>query len=548
MAEAKAEQKNPENAAYELAKKQREISIAEFFEKNRHLLGFDNKRKALLTAVKEACDNSLDACEEARILPEVTVEMIEMSEDRYRVVVEDNGPGIVKSQIPKVFAKLLYGSKFHHLQQKRGQQGIGISAAVLYSQLTTGKPAKITSRISPKEPAHYYELNIDIQSNKPDIVKEDTVNWERQRGTKVEMELEATYQKGLQSVDEYLKQTAIVNPHVTIIYTTPKAEQIIYSRSTDELPVEPKEIKPHPYGVEIGLLMRMLDNTPCRTLQSFLTTEFSRVGDGTAKEICQNSALLPGMKPQEVTRQQTEKLMEGIEKTKIIAPPADCISPIGEKLIEKGLRSVINAEFYCSTTRPPSVYRGNPFVIECAAAYGGSIPSDSTATLLRFANRVPLLYQQGACSMAESVAKTNWKPYGLSQSQNSMPTGPAIILVHMASVWVPFTSEAKEAIAHYPEIIKETKLALQECGRKLSIYIHKKTKTTMQLERANLFESYIPEIADSLAALSGENKEGILAQLKTMLHKPEIQAQLAHEDNPYYDEKMKINVEKGEKD
>ncbi|MBI2574539.1 DNA topoisomerase VI subunit B [Candidatus Woesearchaeota archaeon] len=547
MAEPK-EQKSPENAAYELAKKQRDISIAEFFEKNRHLLGFDNKRKALLTAVKEACDNSLDACEEARILPEVTVELIEMSEDRYRVIVEDNGPGIVKNQIPKVFAKLLYGSKFHHLQQKRGQQGIGISAAVLYSQLTTGKPAKITSKISPKEPAHYYELNIDIQGNKPDIVKEDAVSWERQRGTRVEMELEATYQKGLQSVDEYLKQTAIINPHVTIIYTTPKAEQVIYSRSTDELPVEPKEIKPHPYGVEIGLLMRMLDNTPSRTLQSFLTTEFSRVGGGTAKEICQNAALLPGMKPQEISRQQTEKLMEGIEKTKIIAPPADCISPIGEKLIEKGLRSVINAEFYCATSRPPSVYRGNPFAIECGIAYGGEIPADSTATLLRFANRVPLLYQQGACSMTESTAKTSWKPYGLSQSQNSMPTGPAVILVHMASVWVPFTSEAKEAIAHYPEIIKETKLALQECGRKLSIYIHKKTKATMQLERANLFECYIPEIADSLAALSGGNKEGILAHLKKMLHKPEIQAQLAQEENPYYDDTMKISAEKEDKE
>ncbi|MBI2133494.1 DNA topoisomerase VI subunit B [Candidatus Woesearchaeota archaeon] len=535
-----------EEKAYELAKKQREISIAEFFEKNRHLLGFDNKRKALLTAVKEACDNSLDACEEAKILPEVNVELIEMAEERFRVIVEDNGPGIVKEQIPKVFAKLLYGSKFHHLQQKRGQQGIGISAAVLYSQLTTGKPARITSRIGKNHPAYYYELNIDIQSNKPEIVKQETSDWESERGTKIEVELEAAYIKGLQSVDEYLKQTAIVNPHVTIIYTSPKAEHIIYSRSTEQLPTEPKEIKPHPYGVELGLLMRMLDNTETRTLQSFLTTEFSRVGPETAKEICQNAALLPSMKPSEVSRQQAEKLMEGIEKTKIISPPTDCLSPITEQLLEKGLKRVINAEFYCSTTRPPAVYRGNPFVIEAAIAYGGEIPADGPVTILRFANRVPLLYQQGACSMTESIAKTSWKPYGLSQSQNSVPVGPAVIMVHMASVWVPFTSEAKEALAHYPEIIKEIKLALQECGRKIGLYINKKTKATRQLERANLFETYMPEIADSLSQLSGKKKETILEQLTRMINKPEIKKQLEQGENVEFDEKMKLQVEKEE--
>ncbi|MBI3052050.1 DNA topoisomerase VI subunit B [Candidatus Woesearchaeota archaeon] len=532
--------------AYELARKQREISVAEFFEKNRHLLGFDNKRKALLTAVKEAVDNSLDACEEAKILPEVIVELVQMGEERFRVIVEDNGPGIVKAQIPKVFGKLLYGSKFHHLQQKRGQQGIGISAAVLYAQLTTGKPARVTSKIGPGEPAQYMEISIDIQGNKPDTANEKVVEWKKERGTKIEMEVEASYQKGLQSVDEYIKETAIINPHVTIIYTNPKAEQSIYSRSTDQLPAEPKEIKPHPYGVEIGILMRLLDSTQSRSLQSFLTSEFSRVGDGTAKEICQNAGLLPNMKPGEITRQQAEKLMEGIEKTKIISPPTDCLSPIGESLIERGMKSVINAEFYCSTSRPTSVYRGNPFVIECGVAFGGEIPADGAVTILRFANRVPLLYQQGACAMTESITKTGWKAYGLSQSQNAIPVGPAVILVHMASVWVPFTSEAKEALAHYPEIIKEIKLALQECGRKLGMYINRKTRVTRQLERANLFERYIPELADSLAGITDADREDLAKKLAAMLHKPEIKAQLAHEENKEYDEKKKLKLKRDE--
>ncbi|MBI2657243.1 DNA topoisomerase VI subunit B [Candidatus Woesearchaeota archaeon] len=518
--------------AYELAKRQKEISVAEFFTKNRHLLGFDNKRKALLMAVKEAVDNSLDACEEARVLPEISIEIIEMSEFKYRVVIEDNGPGIVKKQIPNIFAKLLYGSKFHTLKQARGQQGIGISAAVLYGQLTTGRPVKITSRVSKKEPSFYYELNIDTQNNKPTIVKEETVEWAKEHGTKVEIDLEAEYLKGKQSVDEYLKQTAVINPHVTIIYTNPKSEQVIYARATDKLPDEAKEIKPHPYGIELGMLMDKLRWTESRTLQSFLTSEFSRVGPGTAKEICEHAAILPNTKPVQVSRDMAEKLLQGIQKTKIIAPPTDCLSPIGEELLEKGLRKEIRAEFYCATSRAPSVYRGNPFIIEAGIAYGGEIPKEERANILRFANRVPLLYQEGACAMTSSLMETSWKPYGLQQSGDSIPVGPVVIVVHMASVWVPFTSESKEAIAHYPEIIKELKLALQECGRLLGTYVRKKYRISEQIERANMFERYIPEIADSLSVLTKEKKEKIMQGLQKMLVKPEIRKEITDESDP----------------
>lgn len=508
--------------AYQLAKSLREISVAEFFEKNRHLLGFDNKRKALLTAVKEAVDNSLDACEDARILPQVIVETTALENDRFRIVVEDNGPGIVKKQIPKIFAKLLYGSKFHKLSQSRGQQGMGISSAVLYAQLTTGKPVKITSRISPNMAAHYYELHIDTQKNKPSIVKETTIDWKKEQGTKVEMEIEASYMKGQQSVDEYIKQTAIINPHATIIFTNPKSEHFVYSRISDTLPKMPKEIKPHPYGVEIGLMMRMLKETKAKTLQSFLTTEFSRVGAKTAKEICENSALLPKTRPRAISRQQAEKLINGIKKTKIIAPPVDCISPLGEGLILKGLKKEINAEFYCSVTRPASVYRGNPFVIEAGIAYGGELSHEGPVKILRFANMVPLLYQQGACAITESIAKTNWRTYGLQQSPYSLPTGPGIILVHMASVWVPFTSEAKEAIAHYPKIKHDVKLALQECGRKLARYVRKKHKVREELKKRSYIETYIPHISDALKEIinlkeSDEKKTELL--LRKILEK-----------------------------
>jgi DNA topoisomerase-6 subunit B len=512
--------------AEELAKKQRDISVAEFFEKNRHLLGFDNKRKSLLTAVKEAVDNSLDACEEADILPEILVELVDMGNDRFRVVVEDNGPGIVKEQMPKIFAKLLYGSKFHRLKQGRGQQGIGISASVMYAQLTTGRPARILSKIAPNRPANYYELKIDTTNNKPQILGEDIKEWDKPHGTRVELDIEGSYLKGPQSVDEYLRQTAIINPHVAITYVSPKAEQILFPRATEVMPKQPKEIKPHPYGVELGMLLKMMSNTEYRTLQAFLTNEFSRVGSGTAKIICEQALVQPNINPKRVSRDDAEKLINAIKNTKIISPPTDCISPIGEELFEKGLRKEVNAEFYCAVSRSPSVYRGNPFQVEVAIAYGGTQPTDQSVTLLRFANRVPLLYQQGACSVYKSVIQTNWKPYGLNQSNGSLPNGPVTIAVHIASVWVPFTSESKEAIAHYPEIIDEVRLALQEAGRRLQTYVHKKHKVKNQLERANLFERYIPEVADSLSRLTGESKDHIIKKLNEMIKKKEIQEEI----------------------
>ncbi len=525
--------------AEELAKKQREISVAEFFEKNRHLLGFDNKRKALLTTIKEAVDNALDACEEAHMLPELIVEIVDMGNDRFRIVVEDNGPGIVKKQIPNIFAKLLYGSKFHRQKQARGQQGIGISAAALYGQLTTGRPIRITSRISKNHPAHYYELTIDTATNQPDIKKEEEREWKKDHGTRIELDIEGIYQKGNQSVDIYLKQTAITNPHATIIYTTPKAEQIIFPRATNTLPKESMEIKPHPYGVELGILIKMLGNTESRTLQSFFTSEFSRVGPGTAKDICSYAKLMPNMKPSEVHRDQAERLIAAIKETRIIAPPTDCVSPITADELKKGLKKEINAEFYCATTRPPAVYRGNPFQIEAAIAYGGDQPAEETIRVLRYANRVPLLHQQASCAATEAIMETSWRAYGLAQSKDSLPFGPATVVVHMASVWVPFTSEAKEAVAHYPEIIKEMKLALQECGRELARYTGKKKRLSEELKKRGYIEKYIPHISTALKELLGlkeKEKQEVTKNLKDLLEKHRGTLEKIEEENVEYDE------------
>lgn len=519
----KKAKKRRRETAETMAARQRSISVSEFFTKNRHLLGFDNPRKALLTAIKEAVDNSLDACEEAGILPDIRVEIVDLDNGRFRLVEEDNGPGIVKRQIPNIFGKLLYGSKFHRLKMSRGQQGIGISAAGMYGLLTTGKPIHITSKTSPRRPAHHFQLQIDTKKNKPEIIKDEEVEWDVEHGTKVEIELQGSFKRGRQSIDEYLRQTAIVNPHVSIFYKAPDGQEALYERSSDQLPPHTDEIKPHPRGVELGILQGMLKTTKARNLSSFLQTEFSRVSKKVSMEICQNANLSPKAYPIRISRGDVEHLMEGIEKTKIMNPPTSCVAPIGEEQLLKGLQSVVPAEFYASTTRPPAVYRGNPFIIEVALAYGGTSQSaEGPARLLRFANRVPLLYQQGGCCCFTSTAGVNWRNYALQQPRGSLPSGPITIVVHMASVWVPFTSESKEAIAGYQEIDEQITRALQDCGRKLKLHLSRKRKAVEAERKRSYIDTYIPHIGTGLRELidlSEKQEQEVVSTLTDLLER-----------------------------
>jgi DNA topoisomerase VI subunit B len=549
LAKAPAPEPKAAPSAIEMGARQREISVSEFFTKNRHLLGFDNPRKALLTCVKEAVDNALDASEEAGILPEVVVTLAVAPSNgeapppasqatRFRVTVADNGPGIVRHQIPPIFAKLLYGSKFHRLRMSRGQQGIGISAAGMYAQLTTGKPVQIISRTGARAAAHYFEVQIDTKKNEPRIFENKKIDWEHPRGTQVTLEIEGRYQKGRASVDEFLEQVAIANPHVKLVYHTPEGETREYPRTIHELPPQPKEIKPHPYGIEFGVLLRMLHDTRGHSLAGFLSGDFSRVSPAVAVEICKTAKLSPNAKPRNVHGADAEALYKAIQATKIMAPPSNCISPIGEKAILHGLYKQIKGEFYTAVTRPPAVYRGNPFAIEAGLAYGkhpdqaGAAPAEAPAVplaegeasdddselarVIRYANRVPLLYQQSACATFKAVIETAWKNYGIAQSRGALPAGPMVVFVHMASVWVPFTSESKEAIADYDEIRKEIKLALQECGRRLGVFLRRRERAKSEFRRRNIFDLYIEEVVEACARLKGGRipKEKLKSQLQ----------------------------------
>ena len=487
--------------AEELAKKQREISVSEFFERNKQILGYDSPTKALLTAVKEGVDNSLDAAADADILPDIAVEVKKVDKDEFVAIVEDNGPGIVKKEVPNVFGRLLYGSRFHSRSQSRGQQGLGISGAVMYGQLTTGKATKITSKVEEEDTAYYVELILDTKKNLPSKVREDRVVWERAHGTRVEIPLKGRYIGGKQSVSEYLKATAIVNPHARITFQPPDGERVVFERATEEMPPKTKEIPPHPHGIELGTLMQMMKETKSYKLSAFLEEEFVRVSARVAKEICDAAGLDPDTKPRSLGLEQAKALHEAMQNAKLMAPPTDCLSPIGERLIKKGLKNVLGnlrPEFYAPpVTRDPSVYSGNPFQVEVGIVFGGDLTPDQPVEVLRFANRVPLMYQAGGCALTQAVGHVDWRRYGLEQrGGEGLPFGPAIVLVHVCSTKVPYTSEAKEAVATVDEIMTELDLALKECGRRLKTHLTKKAHRAKTREKFEIVQLILPRIAE----------------------------------------------------
>lgn len=483
--------------AEDLAKQQRSISVAEFFEKNKHLLGFDSPTRGIITTIKEAVDNALDACEEAEVLPDIFVGVRKVDAEVYRITVEDNGPGIVPKNIPFVFGKLLYGSRFHQIRQSRGQQGIGISAAVLYAQLTTGTPALVISRTGAREKAHRFELMIKTETNEPEIVSHEEIDWDRTHGTRLEIEFKSTLAAKKRLLD-YLRLTAIVNPHARVTADI-DGEVTTFERVASEVPPCPKPILPHPHGIEFGALKRLADAST-GTVEEFLIGSFSRVGKKTAEEIIGIAKLKPSRKVKRLDADELKLLLDAMQSVKVPAPPAQqCLSPIGEDLICRGLEKEIQLDFVRARTRPSAVHGGHSFIIEAAIGYGGKLPAEGNAQLFRFANRVPLLYQQGACAITSAVSQVNWKSYGLSQQ--GLPVGPALIMVHVASTNVPFTSESKDAVASIPEIEREIVLVLQELGRELKAYLSRRERKKQQDDRARAVCSIIPEIAAKVSEI-----------------------------------------------
>jgi len=505
-----------------------QASISEFFEKNKHFLGFDTLPRSIITAVKESVDNSLDAAEEHRILPEISIEIrkIRGKKNELLLISRDNGPGIPQKSISKVFGSLLFGSRFHSLRQTRGQQGIGITGVVMYSQLTTGKPTTIISKIAKEAGAVRVNVGLDTKKNRAITSGEkrfsfDEVNeakglhWIGEHGVRIETRLKAKYQRGKQSVHQYLKMTSIVNPHASIDFRVfdeegKVVEEASWPRVTDELPRPVKDIKPHPHGLEIGTLQRLLrDAKPpsegegARTpLRYFLRNTFSALSNSRCEQVIGLAQLATTRKPSSLKPDEVNNLLAAFGKVRIPAPPTDCLSPIEDLLIKKGLSKAIDSRFVSTVTREPQVANGNPFQVEVGLIFGGDLPGDQPIQVLRFANRVPLMYQQGGCLLTKALESVDWKRYGLDHpGGRGIPKGPAAVLIHLASTNVQFTSEAKEALADNVVVHDEIRKAMLEVGRGLRNHLKKSSQKKKAQEKFELVNIILPEIHDKVITI-----------------------------------------------
>ncbi|MGC8671669.1 MAG: DNA topoisomerase VI subunit B [Candidatus Micrarchaeia archaeon] len=507
-------------SADEIFKEFKEHSVTEFFKKNSQMLGYAGKVRSLTTVVHEYVTNSLDACEEAGILPEITVTVKEIGEEKYSVTVSDNGPGIPKAHIGKALGSVLKGTKFHRNMQQRGQQGIGGSGCTLFAQITTGKPVHAKSNTG-KE-AYECDVSIDIRDNKPIVANMVQLPISQFKSTGLEVTgffAGVKYENSDHGVYEYLRRTALSNPHAHIVLHAPDGSTVDFPRSVDSMPKRPRALKPHPLGMNVSDLMDFAKASPSRKLSSFLVDSFSRI---TYDKVDELKKLVPDLDfnkaPGELTWEEAEKLVDSFKKVKWLAPDLDALSTIGEKQIELAMRKILNPEFMSVVERRPKVFRGGiPFVVEAGIAYGGSAGTKtSTGTsgnVLRFANKVPLLFDGGSCAITEAVQEIDWKRYGIKNFDEE----PVSVFVNVSSVYIPYSGVGKQAIAQEEEIIDEIKLAVMEAARRLQMHLSSERNKSEQASRYKTIMRYVEQLSSDLADITSRNKSEIQKSLTQLI-------------------------------
>jgi DNA topoisomerase-6 subunit B len=495
-----------------------EISAADFFYRNRDIAGFTNPSRAIFAAVRELVENSLDAAESLRIPPEVYVRLSYEGEASaetqiYRLRVEDNGIGIPSRHIPSAFGQVLFGSKYK-LKQQRGTFGLGGKMAILYGQITTHQPAYITSSTETSK-IYMYKLMIDIQRNRPLILdRKVLINKEQWRGTIVEFSLEGDYFRAMPKLLDYFKQTAMVNPYANLTFVDPKGRLYRFTRVTKDMPVPPKETKPHPYGVDVELLQRLIQITPYKNMLEFLKNHFHRVGEITAQKFLEFSSLSPSKNPKKLTHEEIVRLMHMLKKYREFLPPdASCLSPISEDLLKAGILKELKPEFVVVHQRKPATYAGHPFIVEFGLAYGGEIPKRGNFIVYRFANRIPLLYDEASDVSVRVITAMNWRRYRVN------PDMPIAILVHICSTKVPYKTVGKEFIADRPEVRREIANGLREVARQIQHFMSKREHVDRERKRLGVFSKYLPKIAQFSTQLAGKQKPPDIEKLLTSVKK-----------------------------
>jgi len=483
-----------------------EISPSEFFYRNRDLAGFTNPARALYMAVRELAENSMDAAELAGTPPDVYVRIIpdganpELPDPRpYRLTVIDNGPGVAPQHVPSAFGKVFYGSKYV-LRQSRGMFGLGGTMAILYGQITTNRPVTVTT--SPDGRRKYsFQMMIDIGENRPTVLRRFVSDADGTTGTRVDLTLEGDYLRASQKITDYFKQTALVASYANLTFVDPNGQVTFYERATTSMPPAPKETLPHPYGIDVEAFKRIIKFSEEHDMKSFMVTHFHRVGDKIAVKFLEFAGVSPRLPPKRLNNNQVVSVVDALQRfPDFLQPDATVLSPVGEEILLAGVNKELQPEFSTVVTRPPSSYSGFPFLVEVAIAYGGKVLQPGMR-LFRFANRIPLLYDESSDVSFEVLnEQVDWRRYHVP------PDAPVGVITHICSTRIPYKTVGKEYIADRPEIEREIKNAAREALRRLGIFLSRKGSMEAVQRKINIYGKYLPLIAKFSTELAGEKK------------------------------------------
>ncbi|MCD7781209.1 MAG: DNA topoisomerase VI subunit B [Methanosphaera sp.] len=508
----------------ELFEEFKELSASEFFRRNKQMLGFSGKIRSLTIVFHELITNSLDACEEAGILPDITIELKRLGKDHYLLKHADNGPGIPEDYITKVYCQMFAGSKFRNIQS-RGQQGLGCSGCVLLSQMTTGQPVKIRSRYKDGNELKGVEMTVklDVENNTGIIL--DRKDFETDRtGSGIEIEFkEVSYSMSEQGAYEYIRRTVIGNPHARIVFKDPTGRKYTFERATDQIPPLPKEVLPHPKGVTADDIINMCKNTNKKRFKNLLMDSLSRVSVAKIKELEEATGIDMNKRPKSITWKEAEAVVNQFDQMKFMAPPTSGLKPIGNEQIEKGINEILLPEYSTAITRKPQSYRGGvSFIVEAGIAYGGkagrSVGTQKKAEIMRFANRVPLSFDQGSCAITEALKSIDWRRYGIRDLDNA----PITVFVNIISTNVPYLSTGKQSVAPEEEIVREVRQATMKIARKLEKYLRAKKAAKNEEMRAKVFEDLVPVILKQSAQLAERDIPEYEKVMDEVTHKAKI--------------------------
>lgn len=488
-------------------------STAEYFSKNLQQVGFSSHVKAVLTTLKEAVDNSLDACEEGGILPEITITVTKVgagslkNSDQIRIRVEDNGPGIDEEDIPKVFGEYLASSKFGRGRCSRGQQGIGISAATTWAQLTSATGVKIISKTPKMRKAISCVVEVDIKHNKGVIRDRETMDWEKVSGTSVDFLIDGRIQlNGEAGLLNYLSGTTLVNPHLRLHYELPETGIQTIERVSEVIPEIPEATEPHPHTMKLGEFIAHSHLFGRLKVGAWLKKGFSRIHEGVLKDLV-SAGIKKAFFEKSVdalNELEFKELFTAIQNLKLMAPSTKSVLSIGEDALAKSVQRLGDVDFFSVITRKPTICDFKPIQVEVAMARlkdrGGD--QEAPAQVLRFANRVPLQFDKSGCAIVQAINSVNWRAYGLAQPKDSLPLGPYIIAVSVVSPFIKFKNASKETVDASDELVAELRLALIQAGQKLSKHIRRESKENELEEKMRHIEQFCPILVDGLCRIT----------------------------------------------